>query len=333
MNYYEVIDNERIRCLLCRHHCVLKEGQVGICGVNKNENNTLKNLVYGHPSSINVDPIEKKPLFHFMPGSGVLSFGTVGCNFKCPFCQNWQIAHTNKVNDTIYVSPHEMVNLALKYECKSIAYTYNEPSIFYPYARDVGILAKKAGLKNVFVTNGFESIYEIEDMKEWVDACNVDLKSFNDEYYKKVLKGNLEYVLDTIKRLHKAGIWQEITTLIVPGDNDSDEELKKIASFIAGVDVNIPWHITRFHPDYKVTDKPATPIETMLKAYEIGKKAGLKFVYLGNVAMPVITYCPNCNEELIVRSIYRVEKNILQIDNNSTGRCPTCGEIIPGIWK
>jgi pyruvate formate lyase activating enzyme len=333
MKYYEPLENGKIKCLLCRHHCVLKEGQVGICGVNMNKNGELVNLVYGHPSSVNVDPIEKKPLFHFIPGTGVLSFGTVGCNFKCPFCQNWQIAHTNKVNESVYVSPEQMVALALQYKCKSIAYTYNEPSIFYPYARDVGILAKEKGLKNVFVTNGFESVYEIEDMKNWVDAANVDLKSFKPEYYKKVLKGNLEDVLDTIKRLHDVGIWQEITTLVVPGDNDSDEELSKIAEFIASVGVEIPWHITRFHPDYKVTNKPPTPIETMIKAYEIGKKAGLKYVYLGNVAMPVITYCPKCGEELIVRTIYDIEKNILEIDENGIGRCPKCKEIIEGVWK
>jgi len=333
MKYYEPIDNEKIRCLLCRHHCILKEGQVGICGVNMNKNGELVNLVYGHPSSINVDPIEKKPLFHFLPNSAVLSFGTVGCNFKCPFCQNWQIAHNNKVNDSIYVSPEKMVSLAIEYNCKSIAYTYNEPSIFYPYARDVGILAKQNGLKNVFVTNGFESVYEIEDMKSWVDACNVDLKSFKPEYYKKVLKGKLEDVLDTIKRLHDVGIWQEITTLVVPGDNDSDEELSQIANFIASVSKDIPWHITRFHPDYKVKDKPPTPMETLFRAYEIGKKAGLKFVYLGNVALPVVTTCPKCNEELIVRTIYKVEKNILQIDSNGVAHCPSCGEIIPGVWK
>ena len=332
MVLYEKVDNNKIKCLLCRHHCTLKEGQIGICGVNKNENNQLKNLVYGHPSSINIDPIEKKPLFHVLPNTTSLSFGTVGCNFKCPFCQNWQIAHTNKVNSSIYVSPEEMVSLALKYNTKSISYTYNEPSIFYPYARDVGILAKEVGLKNIFVTNGFESIYEIEDMKNWVDACNVDLKSFKKEYYKKVLKGNLEDVLDTIKRLKEVNIFQEITTLIVPGDNDSTKELTQIAEFIASVDTNIPWHITRFHPDYKVTDKNPTPIETLIKAYEIGKKAGLKFIYLGNVAMPVITYCPKCNEELIVRSIYKVEKNILKIKDNK-GYCPKCNEEIPGVWK
>jgi pyruvate formate lyase activating enzyme len=333
MKFYETIDNEKIKCLLCRHHCILKNGQVGICGINMNKDGELFNLVYGHPSSVNVDPVEKKPLFHFLPGSGVLSFGTVGCNFKCPFCQNWQIAHTNKVNDKVYVSPEEMVNLALQYNCKSIAYTYNEPSVFYPYARDVGIIAKEKGLKNIFVTNGFESVYEIEDMKSWVDGANVDLKSFKKEYYKKVLKGDLEYVLDTIKRLKDVGIWQEITTLIVPGDNDSEEELTQIAQFIASVGVEIPWHITRFHPDYKVQDKQPTPIETMIKAYEIGKKAGLKYVYLGNVALPVITYCPKCKEELIVRSIYRIEKNILKIDENGQAHCPKCQELIEGVWK
>ncbi len=333
MKYYETLQDNKIKCLLCRHHCILKEGQIGICGINMNKNGELVNLVYGHPSSINVDPVEKKPLFHFLPGSSVLSFGTVGCNFKCPFCQNWRIAHSHDINKNIEVTPEKMVELALEYNCKSIAYTYNEPSVFYPYARDVGVLAKKAGLKNIFVTNGFESIYEIEDMKEWVDACNIDLKSFKPEYYKKVLKGNLEDVLDTIKRVHKAGIWQEITTLVVPGDNDSEEELTKIAEFIAGVSKEIPWHITRFHPDYKVQNKEPTPMKTMIKAYEIGKKAGLRYVYLGNVALPVVTYCPKCGEELIIRSIYRVEKNILKIDESGTGRCPECGEIIQGVWK
>jgi len=332
MKYYDDLGNGKIKCLLCRHHCTLKEGQVGVCGINMNYKGTLKNLVYGHPSSINVDPIEKKPLFHFLPGSDVLSFGTVGCNFKCPFCQNWQIAHTNHVNTSVYVSPQEMVALALQYNCKSIAYTYNEPSVFYPYARDVGMLAKEHGLKNVFVTNGFESVYEIEDMKNWVDACNIDLKSFKPEYYKKVLKGNLEYVLDTIKKVHEAGIWQEITTLVVPGDNDSEKELTQIAEFIAGVNTDIPWHISRFHPDYKVKDKQPTPMETLIKAYEIGVKAGLKYVYLGNVVMPVITYCPKCGEELVVRTVYSVEKNILDI-KNSKAYCPKCSEEIAGVWE
>ncbi len=261
-----------------------------------------------------------------------MSFGTVGCNFKCPFCQNWQISQNHNVNEEVYVSPEKMVELALQYNSKSIAYTYNEPSVFYPYARDVGIIAKQYGLKNIFVTDGFESIYEIEDMQKWVDACNVDLKSFNKDYYKKVLKGDLDAVLDTIKRLNEKGIWQEITTLIVPDENDSEEELTKIAEFIAGVDKNIPWHITRFHPDYKEKDKLPTPMQTLYKAYEIGKKAGLKFVYLGNVIDDVITYCPKCNEELIVRSIYKVEKNILKIENNK-GYCPKCNEEIPGIWN
>ena len=235
MQYYESLENGKIKCLLCRHHCILKESQVGICGINMNKNGELVNLAYGHPASINIDPIEKKPLFHFLPGTPVLSFGTVGCNFRCPFCQNWQISQNHNVNTSVYVSPQKMVDLAIEYKCDSIAYTYNEPSVFYPYARDVGILAKEKGLKNVFVTDGYESIYEIEDMKNWVDACNVDLKSFNKEYYKKVLKGDLDYVLDTIKRLKDVGIWQEITTLIVPGDNDSEEELTKIAEFIASV--------------------------------------------------------------------------------------------------
>jgi len=327
MKYYETIDNEKIKCILCRHECILKEGKVGVCKVNKNVNNQLVNLTYNHPSSLNIDPVEKKPLFHFLPATTTLSLGSVGCNFKCPFCQNWQIAHTSDIPNTL-ITPEQIVAAAIEYKTPSISYTYNEPTIFYPYARDIGLLAKKYNLKNIFVTNGFENPKIIEDMANWVDACNVDLKSFNKEYYKKVIKGDLEAVLDTIKLFYQKGIWQEITTLIIPGVNDSEEELTNIAEFIASIDKDIPWHISRFHPDYKMQDTPPTPLTTMQKAYEIGKKAGLNYVYYGNIPAPVITYCPNCNEELIVRTIYNVEKNILK-----DGKCPRCNYEIKGVWK
>ena len=190
MEYYKKVEGkDRITCLLCHHACQLKEEQVGICGVNKNVNGELKTLVYGHPIALNVDPVEKKPLYHFLPGTQVLSFGTIGCNFKCPFCQNWDISQEKTVNEEIEVSPEQMVELALKEGAKSIAYTYNEPTIFYPYAKDIGVIAKEKGLKNIFVSNGFESKEMIEDMATWVDAANIDLKSWDDKYYKKVLKG------------------------------------------------------------------------------------------------------------------------------------------------
>ncbi len=320
---------ERITCILCRHYCQLKEGQVGVCEVNKNENAALKNLVYGHPVALNVDPIEKKPLYHVLPGTKVLSFGTVGCNFRCPFCQNWNISQTSKINESIYVSTEEMVALAIEYGAKSIAYTYSEPTIFYPYARDIGILAKEKELKNIFVSNGFETPEIIEDMKQWVDAANIDLKSWNDAYYKKILKGGLEEVKDTLRRMVKAGIWVEVTTLIIPGENDSDKDIEEMADFIANeLGKHVPWHLSAFHPDYKMRDKDHTSVESLMKAKEIGKRAGLYYVYLGNVPVHGDTHCPECGELLIDRTGYTVTVNKLV-----EGQCPRCHREIEGIWK
>jgi len=327
--YYTPLDNGKIRCDLCRHRCQLKEGQTGICGVNKNEGGVLKNLVYGHPVALNVDPVEKKPLYHFLPGTDILSFGTVGCNFKCPFCQNWDISQTSKVNGDVEVSPEQMVALALRHGAKSIAYTYNEPTIFYPYAKDVGVLAKEKGLKNVFVTNGFETPEMIEDMASWVDAANVDLKCWDAPYYKKTLKGELEGVLDTLDRMVKADIWVEVTTLIVPGDNDSDEQLEAMAHFIAEeLGTHVPWHLSAFFPNYKMTHKEATAPEVLLKAKAIGEKAGLKYVYLGNVPVESSTYCPACGTKVIERMGYGHIVNRLD-----KGHCPKCGVYIEGVWE
>ena len=329
MKYYEVINDHTIKCLLCRHYCHIKEGKTGVCGVNKNENNKLVNLVYNHPAALNIDPIEKKPLYHVLPGAQVLSLGTVGCNFKCPFCQNWQISQTNVIDTEIgEVTPYDMMNIVAKYRLKAVAYTYNEPSIFYPYAKDIGELVALKGAKNIFVTNGFESPEEIEDM-DWLDAANIDLKSFNKEYYKKVLKGNLDDVLDTIKRMYEKGIWIEITTLLIEGENDSDEEISKMAEFISSVSVDIPWHLSAFHPDYKMMDKNYTSIHTLLRAQKIAKSYGLRYVYLGNVDMPDVTTCPTCNEQLIIRDRFNVIKNII----TDKGTCPKCNTKIPGIWK
>jgi len=329
INPFYKAQGDKIVCLLCRHYCKLKEGQVGICGVNKNENGKLVNLVYGKVSAINIDPIEKKPLYHFLPASTSLSIGTVGCNFKCPFCQNWQISQTSSLEGSYDITPKQLVDIALEKGCKSISYTYNEPTIFYPFAKDVALLAKEAGLKNVFVSNGFETPEIIEDMVGIIDAFNIDIKGFNSEYYKKYLKGDLNGVLDTLKLLKKHNFWVECTTLIVPGDNDSDEELGKIANFIANeLNVDTPWHISAFHPDFKVQEKSATPIETLQRAFNIGKEAGLNYIYMGNVLSDGITYCPNCHEELIRRTGFSVRKNII-----SDGKCPKCGTAIAGIWR
>jgi len=290
-NFYKTLDNNKIKCLLCQHYCKLKENQTGICGVNKNEKAKLVNLVYGKVSAINIDPIEKKPLYHFLPGSKSLSIGTVGCNLKCPFCQNWQISQSNDIQSSHTLTPEQIVDLALKYNCQSISYTYNEPTVFYPFAKDIALLAKKAGLKNIFVSNGFESPEVIKDMVGVIDAFNIDIKSFNSDYYKKYLKGNLEGVLNTLQMLIKEGFWVECTTLIVPGDNDSDKELSDIANFIANkLSIDTPWHISAFHPDFKVKDKEATSLNLLKKAYDIGKKAGLRYVYMGNIVLPLLLH-------------------------------------------
>lgn len=329
MEYFRVIDDEKIVCMLCKHHCQIKEGKIGRCGVNKNENNKLKNLVYGHPASIAIDPVEKKPLYHMLPGSRALSFGTVGCNFRCPFCQNWQLSQEREIDFEAYVSPEQIVELAVKHQCQSMAYTYNEPTIFYPYARDVAVEAKKHGLKNIYVSNGFESDEMIADMVGIIDAVNIDLKSFNDDYYRKRLKGGLYEILEGMKLFKKYHIWLEVTTLIVPGDNDSDEELTKIANFIATeLDSYTPWHISAFHPDYKMLDREPTSIKTLDRAFDIGKKAGLKYIYKGNVASLAETYCPRCDQILLQRDGFGVNLNKLQ-----DGKCPGCDYAIEGIWK
>jgi len=330
MNYYKTIpEKEKIICMLCQHYCQMKEGQVGVCGVNKNENGELKTVVYGHPSALNVDPIEKKPLYHLLPGTTALSFGTVGCNFKCPFCQNWQISQEHKVDESIYISPEKMVDLAIENGASSIAYTYNEPTIFYPYAKDIGVIAREKGLKNIFVTNGFETPEVVKDMASWLDAANVDLKSWDDAYYKKVLKGGLEAVKETLRGMIKEGIWVEVTTLLIEGENDSNEDLEAMASFIANdLGVHVPWHLSAFHPDYKMQDHEYTKLQTLQRANDIAKKAGLFYVYMGNVPVHGDTYCPDCGTLLIDRTGYTITKNSLV-----EGNCPKCQRVIEGVWK
>lgn len=329
MNFYRQQDDKLV-CLLCQHYCALKNGQIGICGVNQNIGDKVINLVYGKVAAINIDPVEKKPLYHFLPNTTTLSFGTVGCNFKCPFCQNWGISQEKEIDKkSKNYTPEQLVKIALKNGCKSISYTYNEPTIFYPFIKDVAILAKANGLKNVFVTNGFESTEVLNDMAGLIDAANVDLKSFNAEYYKKVLKGDLQKLKENLKLFKKLGIWIEVTTLIIPTKNDSDEELSLIASFIANeLSLDTPWHLSAFHPDFKELELPRTSIETLQKAYDIGKKAGLKFVYMGNAKLANPTNCTKCGEELLSRTTYQITKNILK-----NGKfCPKCGKQLEGVF-
>lgn len=328
MKYYRYKDENKIVCLLCKHYCTLKENKHGICGINYNIDQKLFNSTYAHPSAIHIDPIEKKPLYHFLPSSESLSIGTVGCNFRCPFCQNYSISQTSEVDNSTNYQPEDIVELALKYKTESISYTYNEPTIWYPYAKDIGILAKQHGIKNVFVSSGYESHEVLEDMRSWVDAANIDLKSFSHEYYKKVLKTDLDGVLQSLQEFAASDIWLEITTLIIPGVNDSEDELDKMAQFIASLGKDIPWHLSAFHPDYKMLDTPRTSLETLQKGKRVAEKHGIKYVYIGNIANDSSTYCPNCNTKLIDREGF--SSNVLHI---SDSKCTQCGEFIQGVWR
>lgn len=337
-----------IQCLACRHYCKLTPNQVGICGVRQNIDGELKLLVYGQAISANVDPIEKKPLFHFLPGSEIFSFGTVGCNFGCEFCQNWDISqvskrikiklqkseHLNKMKAEIgalgyKMSPKQIVDYTLKLKLPSIAYTYNEPGIFLEYAYDTAKLAHENGIKNVFVSNGYSSKEAIDKISPYLDAINIDLKSFSEKFYQEICKGNLSEVLKGIEYYHDKKIWLELTTLLIPGKNDSVKEIKQIAKYISDLDKCIPWHISAFTPMYKMKDIKETPEQKLLEAYNLGKEAGLNFVYAGNIYNEKLqsTYCPNCKKLLIER-----DWGYVKVVHSNKGICEYCSYKLPGIW-
>jgi len=330
--FYEKLDGNVVKCNLCSHRCGrITNSKRGICGVRENRDGTLYSLVYGRVVARAVDPIEKKPLFHFLPGSRAYSIATVGCNFRCRNCQNFEISQMPRERNVIIgedVAPEEVVAAAKRYKCESIAYTYTEPTIFFEYAYDIAKLASKEGIKNVFVTNGYITEEALVEIKPYLDAANIDLKSFSDEFYRKNCGARLGPVLDSI-RLHKSlGIWIEITTLIIPTLNDSEENLRKIAEFIKDVGEEIPWHISRFHPMYQLLDLPRTPIASLHKAREIGLEVGLRYVYEGNVPGEVgeNTYCYECGKPLIRRHGYTILEN--KIKNSE---CSYCGAKIDGV--
>jgi len=326
--FYEKLSEELVQCNLCPHNCKIKDQKRGLCGVRENQKGKLISIVYGKACATAVDPIEKKPLFHFLPGTMSYSVATVGCNLTCKFCQNWEISQGNKPNKPIYghdLTPKDIVDDAQKNKCESIAYTYTEPTIFYEYAYDTCVLAKKKGIKNIFVSNGFINPGPIDKISKVLDGINIDLKGFSEEYYEKICGARLQPILDAIKQYHKNRVWVEVTTLIVPGHNDNEEMLNKIAEFIAKIDKSIPWHISRFYPHYKMQDTPPTDIKIIHKAVEIGKKHGLKYIYAGNVPGDDYesTYCPKCNKKVIERFGFAVQ-NINIKDN----KCKFCDESI-----
>ncbi len=329
---YEKLADKFVHCFLCAHHCKIANQKFGFCGVRVNVEGILYTHVYGKPIAMHVDPIEKKPLYHFLPASFSFSIATIGCNFHCGFCQNWEISQSSVCDgaglDERVVSPEEVVKAALKNKCKSISYTYTEPTIFFEYALDIAKLAKAKGLYNNFVTNGYMTKEALMMIKPYLDAANVDLKFFKDKSYRKVCAGTLEPVLDSIRLMRDIGIWVEVTTLVVPGENDSPEELGDIAKFIAGVDKDIPWHISRFHPDYKFTGYQATSEITLKRAQEIGNKAGLNYIYVGNVyGWGNDTYCRACKKLLIKREGFNVLENSIK-----QNKCVYCNVKLPGVF-
>ena len=328
---YEKLKDEKVRCNLCPHHCVITEGKRGICGVKENTEGILYSLVYERAIANNVDPIEKKPFFHFLPNSLAFSIATVGCNFRCSFCQNYDISQFPKEKKEIIgemLSPERIVSSAKRNKCKSISYTYTEPTIFYEYAYETAKIATREGIKNNFVTNGYISKEALKLISPYLDAADVDLKSFKEEFYQKFCGARLSPVLDSLKLMKELGIWVEVTTLIIPTLNDSDEELEEIANFIFSLGKETPWHLSRFYPHYKLADLPPTSVEILHKAREIGKKAGLNYVYAGNVPGDEgeNTFCPNCGEMVIRRYGFQVLENRLK-----QGKCPDCGTKIAGI--
>ncbi len=326
---------DKVRCELCSFRCLISPGKLGNCAVRQNIGGKLYSLNYYSVCSAGVDPIEKKPLYHFLPGSGSFSIACPGCNFKCDFCQNWQISQMAQSGGSLEgsaYSPEAIIRAAIDSHCRSVAYTYTEPTIFMELASECGQLARKKGLKNIFVSNGYMTKEAVDFSRGWLDAINVDLKAFSENYYRRLCKATLKPVLETIEYIARnTDIWMEITTLIVPGENDSPEELMRIAEFIANLsDGEIPWHISRFYPNYKMDGIDATPGQTIMNAYEIAKSAGLKYVYIGNLATSIgqNTACPSCGEILIERSGYKILKNSVK-----NGFCPKCNKKISGFFE
>lgn len=333
----EKVDDSSVRCLACAHTCLIQDGKRGVCKIRFNREGKLQ-VPWGYVSSIQVDPIEKKPFYHFLAGSDALTFGMLGCNLRCDYCQNWLTSQALREKGTEHLSgiirrlsSDEIVDFGLQYGAEVVASSYNEPLISSEWARDIFIKAGKAGLKQVYVSNGFATPDVLDYLKPVLQGYKVDLKTMQEDHYRD-LGGRLQPVLDSIQYAHKLGLWVEIVTLIVPGFNDSPGELLEIAGFIRSVSHNIPWHVSAFRPDYKMTDKPRTSVAQLLTAVDIGKKQGLNYIYAGNMPGSVGEYentiCHNCESILIDRQGYLIRKYRITAE----GTCPDCETRIPGVW-
>ncbi len=349
--FYEHLEEQRVRCTLCPHFCKIAPGHRGACGVRVNREGMLYTLVADRVVSRDVDPMEKKPLFHFLPGSYAYSIATVGCNLRCLYCQNWEISQIPKPQQAersdfwcpplaedprdwvagLPVEPPALVADALANDCRSLAYTYTEPTIFFELALETAKAAHAVGLKNVFVTNGFITPAALQMIAPYLDAANIDLKSFRDGFYKRVCGGRLEPVIEAIRMYKALGVWIELTTLLIPGRNDDETELRELAGFIkSDLGEDVPWHISRFFPAYKMGGVPITPIETLRRAQRLGREAGLKHVYLGNVLEEEgeDTRCPTCDTVLVRRTGLMLLENRL-----ANGACPNCWTPVAGVWQ
>ncbi len=329
--YWHMLDDGRMQCDLCPRDCKLHEGQRGACFVRMRESNEMILTTYGRSSGFCIDPVEKKPLNHFYPGSSVLSFGTAGCNLACKFCQNWDVSKSKDMDKLMdQASPTAIATAAEQYGCKSVAFTYNDPVIFVEYAMDVADACHARGIKTVAVTAGYMHDQARRDFYAKIDAANVDLKAFTEDFYFKLTGSQLQPVLDTLRYLkHETEVWFEITTLLIPGKNDSDEEITSMCKWIKKeLGIDVPLHFTAFHPDYKMMDIPPTPPATLVRARNIGIREGLQYVYTGNVHNQEgdTTFCPGCKTPLIVRDWYQIKQYQLTVD----GHCPSCGTAIAG---
>ncbi|SHN60314.1 AmmeMemoRadiSam system radical SAM enzyme [Desulfovibrio litoralis] len=334
---WKKLKDNKVTCQLCGHYCVMKDGEYGRCGVRLNKNGELFSEVLDTIASINLDPVEKKPLFHFLPSTQILSFGTLGCNMSCLFCQNWNISQPNAIikaqTPQSKVTPQILVNEAKRLNAKSIAYTYNEPTVFYELVLETATLATEQGIANVLVSNGFQSKQALLGLKDKIQAVNIDLKSFSADFYKNICGARLDVVLKNLKLMRSFGWWIEVTTLIIPTYNDSLEELKAIATFIFNeLGAYTPWHLSAFRPCYKMNNLAPTSAKTIEQALDIGRSVGLKYVYAGNVFghESESTYCPNCHNIFIKRRGYQIEG---LKEASLKGFCLSCGEPIEGFWS
>lgn len=330
--YWEGLPGGAVQCRLCPNRCVLSNGKRGLCGARVNLEGKLYTLVFARPVAIHVDPIEKKPLSHFLPGTTAFSIATAGCNLGCIFCQNWQISQAKPEEASHFVAePRQIVEEALKSRSRTIAYTYTEPTVFYEYMLETAKLAKKAGLRNIMHSCGYINPEPLKELLKYMDACNIDLKGFSEEFYEKMCYGRLEPVLTTLKTIKQSGVWLEITNLVIPGKNDDPKMIKAMCLWIKeNLGPEVPLYFSAFHPNYKLQGVPPTPVETLERAAQIGRECGLNFVYIGNVYGHAgeNTYCPKCQKLVIERLGFIIKEN-----NLVNGRCRFCGYKMPGVWK